>query len=77
MVKNTFSSQKLLSFLRYLSFCADILDHVGKPIHNEAKVNFKISDVIFWKTKNYNVHIDQYLKMQSQSDTEIWPVNRM
>ena len=38
----------------------------------KAKVNFKIYDVTDWTTNNYNTHIAQYLKKQSQSDNEIW-----
>ena len=30
-----------------------------------------------WQTNNYNTHIAQYLKKQSQLDNEIWSVNRI
>ena len=56
------SPEKLVLFLRYLSFCPNFCGHVGKRCDKKAKVNFKIYDVINWKTTNYNTHIAQYLK---------------
>ena len=62
MMKNTFYFILiLLSFLRYLNISDDLLCHVGKRSDKEAKVNFKNYDVIYWKTNNYNTHINQHL----------------
>ena len=52
----------LFSFSRYLDFCSDFFDHVGKRLDNKAKVTFKIYDVQNWKTSNYNTYIAQYFK---------------
>ena len=32
------------------------------PYENGLMVNFKIYDVTYWETNNYNTHIAQYLK---------------
>ena len=53
---------KTLFVLKYLSYCADILGHVGKQLHKKAKVNFKIYDTRDWEANNYSTHIAQYLK---------------
>ena len=39
-----------------------VFDHVGKPLDQKAKINFKIYDVKDWKKNNYNAHIAQHLK---------------
>ena len=63
MMKNVFHFMlKTLFVLKYLSYCADILGHVGKQLHKKAKVNFKIYDTRDWETNNYSTHIAQYLK---------------
>ena len=51
-------------YFTYLIFCHEIFDHI-------AKFNFKIYDVIYWETNNYNTHIAQYLKKRKQLDNEI------
>ena len=62
------SPEKLFSFLRYLKFCPYFFVHVYKKV----KVSFKIYDVIYWKTNNYNAHIAQYLEnMKFKSGNEI------
>ena len=38
--------EKLFSFLRYLNFCPDFFDDVGKWLDKKAKFNFRIYDVI-------------------------------
>ena len=50
---------KAFSILRYLSFVTEIFDYVQKRLDKEAKVNFKIYDVTYWTTNNYNPHIPQ------------------
>ena len=46
-MKNVFHlSQKLFPFLRYLNFCSDFFDHVGKGLSKKAEVTFKICDVM-------------------------------
>ena len=52
----------LSSLVRYLNFCSDIFGHVEKQFIKNAKVNFKIYDVIYWEANNYNTHIAQYFK---------------
>ena len=49
------SCQELFLFYRYLHFCADFFDHVGKD--KKAKLNFKVYDVTTSTTNNYNIHI--------------------
>ena len=51
-------------YFTYLIFCHEIFDHI-------AKFNFKIYDVIYRETNNYNTHIAQYLKKRKQLDNEI------
>ena len=46
-------------------------------LDENALVNFKTHDITDWQTNNYNTHIAQYLKKQSQLDNEIWSVNRI
>ena len=53
---------KLFSFLRYLNFCPDFSDYVGKRLDKKAKVNFKIYDITDGKANNHNKHIARYLK---------------
>ena len=48
-----------------------------KRLDWKDKVNFEIYDATAWLTKNYNLHIAQYLMNQRQPDNEIWSVNRM
>ena len=46
MMKNAFCSSKNLSLvLRYLSFCPDVFEHVGKRLDKNAKINLKTYDV--------------------------------
>ena len=54
---------KAFSILRYLSFVTDFFDYVQKQLDKEAKVNFKIYDVTYWTTNNYNPHIPQYINI--------------
>ena len=37
---------KIFSFLRYFNFCPDVFGHIGKQVDKNAKVNFKIYDII-------------------------------
>ena len=37
---------KIFSFLRYFNFCPDVIGHIGKQVDKNAKVNFKIYDII-------------------------------
>ena len=60
-----------------LHFCSDFFGSSGKRLVKKAKVNFKIYDVTNWNTSNYSKHIARYLKMLSQSDNDIWLVNRI
>ena len=53
MMKNAFCSSKNLSLvLRYLNFCPDVFEHVGKRLDKNAKINLKTYDVTSWET-NY------------------------
>ena len=62
-MKNVFHlSQKLFPFLRYLNFCSDFFDHVGKGLSKKAEVTFKICEVMEWTTNNCNTQIAKYLK---------------
>ena len=54
--------QKLFPSLRYLNFCSDFFDHVGKGLGKKAEVTFKIYDVIEWTTNNCNTQIAKYFK---------------
>ena len=49
-MKNTFYFVlTAFSFLSYLNFCSDFLDHVGKRFDKKAKINFKMYDLAGWK----------------------------
>ena len=54
-------SSKLFS-LRYLNFCYDFFDQVGKLLDKKAKVKFRIHDVTDCTTNKYNTYIAQYLQ---------------
>ena len=58
-------------YFTYLTFCHEIFGQIRKRLGNKAKFNFKIYDVIYWETNNYNTHIAQYLKKRKQLDNEI------
>ena len=51
--------------------------YVGKPLNQEAKVNFKIFGVTNWRPNNYNTHIVIYLKKYRQSGIAIRSVNKI
>ena len=55
------SSEKLISFSRYLIFCYDFLVMLKKWLDLKGKVNFKIHDVINWLANIYNTPIAKYL----------------
>ena len=48
---------EIFLFLRYLNFCPDFVDHVGKRLDKKAQVDFKIYDVTKWDTNNCNKNI--------------------
>ena len=47
---------------KYLKFCHEFFDLVGKRFNKKAKVNFKIYGVICWKINNNNSDIVRYPK---------------
>ena len=51
-----------LFFLKRFKLCLEFFGHVGKLLDKKAKLNFKIYDIINWKTNSYNSHIPQSLK---------------
>ena len=69
------SSEKLISFSRYLIFCHDFLVMLKKLLDLKGKVNFEFHDVINWLASNYNTHIAKYLAKQRQLDNETWSFN--
>ena len=50
------------TLFRPFKFCPDQFSYVRKQLNKKAKVYFKIYDVIYWLTNNYNTHIALYLK---------------
>ena len=54
--------KKSFLFLRYLNFSSDIFGPVGKRLHEKAKANFKIFEVINWEANNFNKLIAQIIK---------------
>ena len=48
--------------LRYSNFCPEFFSRVGIWVDKKETVNFKIYDVIYWKTNHSNRHIALYLK---------------
>ena len=60
MLKNAFySRQKLFSFSRYLSFCLGFLVMLAKRLGMKDKINYKIYDVIAWKTNSRDTNISR------------------
>ena len=62
MMKNAFYFiLKALFVLKIFKFLSWLFGHAEKTAWLERQVNFEISDVTAWLTKNYNTHIAQYL----------------
>ena len=64
----------------YRSFYPGFFSYVGKLLDKEAKVSFKIYDVINWEKHDcddYNANIIQYLKKYRDSDNGTWSIIRM
>ena len=59
----------VFSFKRYLNFCRDVLSYKGKPLHEKAKVNFKVYDVTTG-TLNCITHIVQISRSKSNQKTK-------
>ena len=53
---------KALFVLKIFTFLSLVFGYVEKRFDKRAMVNFKIYEVIDWKTSNCNTHIIQYLK---------------
>ena len=78
MMKNAFYfSIKALFVLKIFKFLSWLFGHVEKRLDLKDQVNFEIYDVTAWLKNNCNTHIAQYLKKKTQSDNEIWSVNRI
>ena len=78
MMKNAFYfTSKALFILKIFKFLSWLFGHVAKRLDKKVKVVFKFYDVTAWLTNNRTTYIAQYFKKQSQSDNEIWSVNRM
>ena len=62
MIKNasyfTLKAPFILKIFKLLSWN---FGHVEKQLDQKDKVNFEIYDITAWLTKNYNIHIAQYL----------------
>ena len=46
-----------LCILKILNFCIDFFAYVEKQLDKKDKFNFKVYDVLNWKTLNYNAYI--------------------
>ena len=63
MIENAFYFMlKALFVLKIFTFCPDFFGHAEKRPDKNAKVNFKLNDVTYWETNNYNTHVADYLK---------------
>ena len=61
----------------YRSFYPGFFSYVGKLFDKEAKVSFKIYEVINWEKHDcddYNVYIVQYLRKYRESTMEFGPL---
>ena len=49
------------SFSSYnICFCSYLSGHIRNWLDKKDKVNFKIDDLIYWETDNYNTHTAQH-----------------
>ena len=71
------SPKNLFLFWRHINFSSEFFGHVGKRLDKKAKANIEISDVTTEVSNNYITPIAQYIKKLSQSNYEIWWVNRV
>ena len=63
MMKNAFHfTLKTLVVFEVFKLTSEQFWSRRKRLGKKAKVNFKMYDVINWKTNNNNTHIAQYLK---------------
>ena len=62
MIKTTFyfTLKDIFVIFRYLNFCPDFYDHVGKKSDKKTKVNFKIYSIKNWETNIYNIFYPIY-----------------
>ena len=78
VIKNVFYfPSKALFILEIFKFLSWLFSLVAKRLDKKDKVIFKFYDVKTWLKNNRTTHIAQYFKKQSQSDNEMWSVNRM
>ena len=78
MMKNaSYFILKALSALKIFKFSPNFFGCEGEKLDEKVRANLKICDAATWLTKNYNTHIGQYVKKYTQSDNEIWSVNRI
>ena len=68
---------KVVFVLKIFKFCPNIFGHVVKWLDKKNKLISKFMTSSTRKLNNYSAHIAHCLKKQSQSDIEIWSVNRM
>ena len=66
---------KALFILEVFTFLSWFFGYAEKPLDKKAMVNFKIYDIIDWKTNNYNAHVPNISRKKRQTDNEIWSVN--
>ena len=64
---------KALFVLEILKFLPCLFGYVEKWLDKKVKVNFKIYDVKFWETNDYNTHIIQSLR-EKRPNTEFFLV---
>ena len=55
---------KALFILKIFKVLPWLFGHAGKQLDKKAKVNFKIYDVTYWETNDYNKHIAQIHNME-------------
>ena len=76
MMENAFYfNLKSLFVLEIFRFLSQLFGYVGKRLDKKVMIDFKVYDVTYWMTVNYNAHIMQYLK--NQLGNEIWSVNKI
>ena len=77
-LKNAFYFMiKALFVLEIFTFLSWFFGFAEKPLDKKAMGNFKIYDIIDWKTNNYNTHFPNISRKKRQTENEIWSVNRI
>ena len=61
---------KALFILEVFTFLSCFFGYAEKPLDKKAMVNFKIYDIIDWKTNNYSTHIPNISRSKRQTNNK-------